>query len=180
MTTHQKSMPIQKGSTLQNTEIQHRISIHHSRPFSPISLQDILSHSSILGEYLKKSEQFITLNRIVRKNLAPELVPYCRVKSFSDNVLLIATSSPIWGHSLRFKAPELLENLRKHPSFYALKAIHAKVEPLDHEQPACLVPQHPKLTLTPQSASLISEIATGVSSPKLREALLRLSMRHIT
>lgn len=158
-----------------------------TRPFSPFSLQDVLTHSSILGEYLKKSEQFIQLNRVVikcLKSVSPELSPYCRVKSFTNNILTLSASSPIWGHSLRFKVPELLETLRKNPNFYSLKSIQTKVEALDQIETEhhlkwelCNTTKLSRLKITARSAAVISETAKGISAPKLQQALFKLASR---
>lgn len=148
------------------------------RTLPHLSLADILTRSSILGEFVKKSEQLTQLNRTVVKKLDSTLSPHCRVISFSHNILTITTSSPMWGHKLRFKVPELLENLRQDPKFAALKTITTKVCP---EEPDSLsvLPALPKPHLTQESAVNIALCATEISSPKLQQALLRLAKRQV-
>lgn len=141
------------------------------------TLSQILARSSILGDFLKKSEQLLQLNRSVLKLIESDLAPHCQVHSFNHNILVLSTSSSMWGHKLRFKVPDLIANLRQVPQFAALKTINVKV---CFDETAVLAPLSvlPCPQLSPKSARVIQSMAKEIKFPKLQQSLLRLSKRQ--
>lgn len=154
-----------------------RQTLTHNTLAPHLSLGEILTRSHILGEFVKKSEQLIQLNRTVLKLMEPGLAPYCRVQSFSHNILILSTPSPMWGHKLRFKVPDLIENLRQDPRFSALRTIQVKIIPEENPH-LSTKPPLPAPKLTQESAALIQLMAKEIGFPGLQKSLLRLSMRH--
>ena len=91
------------------------------------SLSKILQTSTLLQDYVSKTKSLKKLTYIIKQYLEPELAKNCSVASLANNELILATTSPIGKHKLRFLVPDLLEKLRKLPQLYGLaniKIIH--------------------------------------------------------
>lgn len=140
------------------------------------SLTDILATSTTLSQIVKKVDQLAKLNRAVLKKLDPTLAQQCRVANLRDGVLILTTSSPIWGHQLRFSEIELLSSLRSVPEWCALKSIKTHIQPVDYTHPTPFR-LHPKPTLSKLGASHIEHVAQDIENQGLKQALLRLSKR---
>lgn len=96
------------------------------------TINEVLTRSPILSELLKKVEQLTKLNLSALKALEkidPSLAKHCRVMNCRDGILMIATTSAVFGHTLRFLSLDLLSSLRSEPEWCGLTAIQFQVRP---------------------------------------------------
>lgn len=146
--------------------------------YKNLTLNELFRTSLILREFAEKVEQLTKLNRKILSLLDPTLSKQCRVTSHRDGILILTTSSPAWGHTLRFSELELLTALRQHPEWAGLKAVRVQVRP---EEKKLISFNRQNLAgptkLTQQAASLLQSAATEIASPLLREALLKLAKK---
>lgn len=145
-----------------------------------LSLPEILSLSPHFGTIVHKIEQLSKLNRIVHQKLDQELAKHCRVANLRDGILVLTTTSPTYGHRLRFEQGILLTLLRADPAFCHLKSIQTRVQP-----PLARSLTHPSLPVFPipvlsnQAMTTIEAVALNMPTPKLQQALLRLASRGL-
>lgn len=138
-------------------------------------------------EIIRKTEHLNKLNRLVQSKLDPTLSAHCRVANLRDGILVLTTSSPAFGHLLRFKSIDLLSALRAEPQWCGLKSIQTRVCP-EHPLTLAALPlvqsnakeqalgsMGPSLSV--QSAELLKNTANNIQSPRLRHALLKLASR---
>lgn len=119
--------------------------------------------------------QLEALNSKVKNYLLPPLADQCTVVSYNNNCLVINTNNASWATELRYRLPELRDNLRKQ-GFYKLssiKIIMNEKSNLKHK------PQ--RSSLTPPILSRVAQNALHEASKKcnyqpLKEALLRLAI----
>lgn len=147
------------------------------------AVNELFVRSPILSDLMKKVEQLTKLNLLVLEKLDPSLARHCRVLSCEDGTLVLSTSSPAWGHTLRFNEMNILSDLRGHPEWCGLKSIRTRVYP-PHEIESHEVQANPhtsskfpKPTLTKTGSDALHAIANRVESHRLQDALLRLAKR---
>jgi len=145
--------------------------------FKHYSFSELFNTSPILSELLKKVEQLTKLNRSVVNQLSPRLAHTCQVMSCQDGILKLSTSSPAWGHELRFAEAELLSKLRSSPEWRALKAVKTYVQPPQESFSHAYRAPFPKPTLTTTSAAYLKIAAENTTCSPLRTALLKLANR---
>ncbi len=141
-----------------------------------ISLTDILIQSPVFSEMASKVEQLSKLNYIVHQKLAPDLAKHCRVANLRDGILILTTTSPTYGHLLRFSEVDLLTELRADPRWCHLKSIKTHVRPPigEAKHPKDILP---KPFLSVLNAAVIETTASYIAPSSLQKALLRLSKR---
>jgi hypothetical protein len=142
------------------------------------TVSELFTTSPILSELMKKVEQLTKLNRTVVAQLDPELAKHCRVTNCREGILTLTTSSPAWGHTLRFSEIELLSTLRSYPEWCGLKAVRTFVRPLEVSYSSeTFVSPFPEPILKSVSAEFIKKAAESVESSLLRKALIKLANR---
>jgi len=142
-----------------------------------LSLSEILTTSPMLREIVDKVEQLAKLNRAVLKKLDPSLSTHCRVANLRNGILILTTTSPIWGHKLRFAKTDILTTLRSNPEWMGLKAIETEVRPAPEPVLRSTETGLPKPHLSSIGAYYIKMAATEINSLALQKALLRLAKR---
>lgn len=142
------------------------------------SLTELFTTSPILSKLVKKVDQLTKLNRTILAQLDPDLAKHCRVTSCREGILTLTTSSPVWGHTLRFSEIELLSTLRSYPEWCGLKAVRTSVQPLEAPcvEASDTLP-FPKPVLTKTSAECLKKTAESIESVMLKKALLKLADR---
>lgn len=148
---------------------------------SNTSIAKVLQNSSLLSEYISKANSLEKLDQIIKQYLQPELAKNCRVASFNDNCLILATTSPAWNHRLKFFLPELLNKLRKLPKYCGLKSIEAiQIPNLASEIITEKNPDLKQMQLSNSNAKQLLAAAENITSPKLAEALRKIANKHIS
>ena len=90
------------------------------------------------------------------------------------NTLILQTESSAWASRLRYLAPAILEKLASRLGWTHVTQTKVLVRPpLPPDRCPSVQPAH----MSPDSASLLREVAENTEDPALREALLRLSRR---
>jgi hypothetical protein len=145
--------------------------------YKKTSLANLLTTSPILREIVYKVEQLAKLNQLVLKKLDPTLARHCRVANFRNGILVLTTTSPIWGHQLRFAKTDILSTLRADPEWIGLKSIEAQVRPDTNSVADIKKNTLPVPKLSKVAAQFVELTAIEVTSPTLKKALLKLSKR---
>ncbi len=139
------------------------------------------------GPYARLQAHCRRLQRLqarVRAHLPANLQDHCQVADCRDGRLVLHAASAAHATLLRYRLPDLLQNLRR-DGLVDLRAIEIKVRPPpstpvtkggEDTTPARRAPVIP-LRLTPETAALIASLAAGVEQPELRASLLRLARR---
>lgn len=130
----------------------------------------------MLRGFLDKTSSLTQLNQAVLKKCDPSLRAHCRVSNVRDGILILAATTPAFGHTLRFSETDILTALRQDPNWSQLKSIQALVRPelTSVRNPE---PPFPPPRLSAGSRATIRQSAEGIQSPKLRRALLQLGSR---
>lgn len=137
------------------------------------SMAALLTTSPGLRPLVEKINDLAKLNRIVLKNLDPSLAPHCCVSNLRDGILILTTSSPTWGHQLRFSSMTLLNKLRENPQWAGLKSIQTLVRP--EEIPNIGTETVIRPLITEKNAMQVADSASLLPGSRLSQALLRLS-----
>jgi hypothetical protein len=141
-------------------------------------MADVLDKSKDLSKFIKQINHLSKINQAVKEHLTPDLASHCRVANLRDGVLILRTSSSIWGHQLRFQEMALLSALRTMPEWCGLKSIQSRVVPLYSEyasHPKAPYP-HPKPRLSLKNKAHLEAIAHHIVYPHLKRAVLCLAM----
>jgi hypothetical protein len=131
-----------------------------------------LLEGKTLAPLLRHAERLRNVARILHHLLPPSLQDHCQVVNLRDGVLHLGVDSPAWASRLRFQIPKILKELGAYPGL-GINALRVRVVPAGRSlsKPA----SRPRLS--PQSARLLRQTATGLSDPRLRAALLKLASR---
>lgn len=86
--------------------------------------------SRVLQNLLVKLDELKKLNDLFAQHLEPALAKHCHVVRYEKHCLIVLVDNATWGTQLRFRTPELVNQLHQHPVFENLGAICSKVRPL--------------------------------------------------
>jgi hypothetical protein len=149
----------------------------HSKQF----LADIVAKSPDLSRFIQKIEQLSKLNQAIKTHLDPMLARQCQVANLRNGMLILTTTSSIWGHQLRFQEMELLSHLRTHPEWCGLTSVQSKVVPAMPTLRASKFEytgfSKPYLSII--SAHTLKQTAETIIHPRLQAALLRLATHAV-
>ena len=138
-----------------------------------LTLIEILANSPFMGEIVNKVDQLAKLNRKVAQTLDPELKKHCKVANLREGILILTTTSAAFGHKIRFIEMDLLSAIRAEPEWCHIKSIKTQVRP--SRPPLQKSFSSAKMALSYPAAYGIKSIAQDITTPALKEALLRLS-----
>lgn len=138
--------------------------------------------SSPLYAYLRHGRELARLDRLLDGALTENERPHCRVANFSGDTLVLNTDTSAWAARLRFSAPDLLEQLRRHRPLASLRRIHFRVGKQAFASPNDpgangTRPVKPLRELSDSARTLIGQLADGVRDEEIRAALKRLANR---
>ncbi|MDB6095878.1 MAG: uncharacterized protein JWM09_156 [Francisellaceae bacterium] len=142
-----------------------------------MTLSEILQSSSILKNFWEKINYLSKLNSIVVSCLPHPANLHLKTSNVREGILYLQVPSPIWAHESRFLIPELLSKLRQYPEFSGLKSIKIKVAPIKSDILKAPLPSAIPISL--ESRSLVEKTANTITSPRLKESLLRLATNKI-
>jgi hypothetical protein len=75
----------------------------------------------------------------------PNLVAHVRLATVRDGCLVLQADGSTWAAQLRFKAPQILEQLRRLPDFSQVQSVRvrnaARAEPLERRPPRAVMSQ---------------------------------------
>jgi hypothetical protein len=138
------------------------------------SITGILQTSTLLQDYVSKTQNFKNLTQIIRQYLDPELAKNCSVANLVDNKLILATTSATWNHKLKFLIPDLLSQLKKLPQFNKLTKIKIIQEiPITPKN----IPKVKKISLSNNNAKQLINAAEYITNKNLSNALLKMAKR---
>lgn len=112
------------------------------------------------------------LQQLFETVLDTDLRTHLRVMQLKGNCLIIEAENSAWASRLRFRAPELIKDLRCVPEFNAVTKIDCKTK--QSPAPAQSVKYHQPV-LSKQSAENIKNMAACIKDPDLKKALTNLA-----
>lgn len=143
--------------------------------FSSPLYKVLLGKKGEVEHLVTQTNELKRLTRLLQAELNPSLAPHCHVARLTPPQLTIVVDSPAWSTRLRFQSPALLRQLaRKHQIFQGVTHIEIKIYParLQRRAPPS-APRH----ISPDAATVITDMANSVDDPGLKQALLRLASR---
>jgi len=147
--------------------------------FGPKSLSAYLGNRLLrqLGAHLDESAR---LRAEWMANVEGALAAHVTPLGYESGQLRLAAATPAWASRTRMQQTSLLKQLRKRPFFRELRGIKIRVQPAG-ASPAGVSPGKPAIEsarisrLSPDVATLVRDVAAGITDPLLREALERLA-----
>ena len=96
---------------------------------------------------------------------------------YSDGCLSLQADSSLWASKIHHQQQRLIEQLRTHPALRQLSLLKLRIAPLQQERikPAR---RHSLHRPSPQTLTLLEQVAEDITDPGLREALKRLGRHH--
>ena len=143
--------------------------------FSSPLYKVLLGKKGEVEHLVTQTNELKRLTRLLQAELNPSLAPHCHVARLTPPQLTIVVDSPAWSTRLRFQSPALLRQLtRKHQIFQGVTHIEIKIYParLQRRAPPS-APRH----ISPDAATVITDMAGSIDDPGLKQALLRLASR---
>ena len=122
---------------------------------------------------LERARKLSRLEQAVLQLLPAELGAHCKVLNLRNETLVLAAPSPAWAARLRFKAPDLLRQL-KSQFCLDIHALDLRVQPFSHENQSVT---KNSMRLSMNSATLLAQTARSVNYPPLQEVLFRLAAK---
>lgn len=96
------------------------------------SISDVLKHpKNELAELIHKVNVLKDLNQTLRALLDPKLAKHCEIANFENNTLVLTVDNANWATRIRYAIPDLIKQLKQHPSFNKLKSIKCIITPED-------------------------------------------------
>jgi hypothetical protein len=141
---------------------------------APLGIFRIVTRFGHLRQLAEKARDHADLNDDLRRQLPTDLAPHVRLATVNDGCLVLQADSPAWAARLRFKTPEILENLRLNSSFAAIRSIRIRND-LGTTAPAPAPIFHARLG--EEAVRALEAQAACTSDPQLRAAFERLASR---
>lgn len=137
-------------------------------------LVEVLEQDS-LAAYKQTARELARLNEILGLYLDTQLNRVVQVASYRDGTLTLATANSTAAGQLRYLSRIHLQRLRQHDEFCGLLRIKVVSAPPDMENRE--KPANPLQRLSPETGSLLRELAESLGQGEVSEALRRLA-RH--
>lgn len=135
------------------------------------TLVKTLQHSSQMQSILAKVQSLQALQKIVIKELPPEIQPHCCVANFHEGKLILQVDSSVFAMRLRYALPSLNTKLR--PLIPTLKQVDFFIQPSNDKTAREDAHQMPVFS---QAATIIGDLADSMATTDpLRCALARLA-----
>jgi len=93
----------------------------------PKSLDKLMGNSSTLNFLLKKANALLQIESILNELLPDEFKEQLKTISYDGETLVVAAKSAEWAMKIRFGAPDLIKQLKRHPQFAGLRKITPKL-----------------------------------------------------
>lgn len=135
-------------------------------------LDEVLRQDS-LAAYTRAAGELARLDEIVGLYLDTQLNRVVRVASYREGTLTLATANSSAAGQLRYLSRIHLQRLRQHDEFCGLlriKVVSTPPDPSSQERPA-----HPLQRLSPETGSLLRDLAESLGQGEVSEALRRLA-----
>ncbi len=143
------------------------------RPLYAKQSKSILTQIVPVKVLMQKASYLNKLQQCLNIYLSAILQEQCAVASFQNGVLTILVNNAQWATRIRYQQNKLKQQLQAHHEFHDITKIIVKVSP----KPLKRTEQPNNLSLSLNTAAVISETAKGIKDPALKEALERLA-RH--
>lgn len=127
-----------------------------------------------LAQIMEQAELFQALLSLGQNCLPEKLKAHLIGVSFEDQTLICQLDDNLWSTQLRFFEPELLKEYQTHFAHLRLKNIKIQILPLAERTLLKVQTMEPP---THDCAIEIQALSEKVSSPGLKNALLKLSQR---
>lgn len=141
------------------------------------SITSLLQNVPDLHKFVGRIEQLKQISEIISSKLEPSLADNCHVANLRDGMLILATTSPVWNHKLRFSTLDLLSTLRSDPRWSGLKSIEVRVDyPPNNTDTSVINPNKPR-EISAAGAKSLLQAAASINNPQLALAIKRLANR---
>jgi hypothetical protein len=133
------------------------------------------SDNQDLRALFAKVKQLGDLNQKIIPYLDPSMTDYCQVANLVNGTLILVAANGSIATQIRFQANDLLRKFKQDPTLGNIRAIQCKVRPLPsttRQQPTTPTKM---AHLSPETASIMRDIADSIDDPKLREAMRRIA-----
>ncbi len=140
---------------------------------TPRSVFDIVSRFSQLKQLTDRAHRLRDLNQSLLSCVPLSLVEHVQLATIRDGCLTLQAEGSAWAAQLRFKTPEILEKLQKHPEFGEIRSV--RVRNVVAPRPKLVPPQRRHMSQV--AAEVLRNEARCTGDAKIRAALERLA-RH--
>lgn len=132
------------------------------------------SHNS-LATIFEKASLLRQLNDLFKNAIDPELAKHCLVANYRSSILVVEAQSAAWAMQIRYRANELIKNLRALDVFKKLERIECYILP--NSESLKTIPDK-TINLSKEDAELLISTSESIKNPALKNALLRLAKRE--
>jgi hypothetical protein len=87
-----------------------------------------------LATLVHKVQRLQQLNQYLANILDSQLSKHCQIANFENEVLTLVTDSADWATQIRYKIPDLIEQLKDTPAFQDLKTIRCIISPVSEDR----------------------------------------------
>lgn len=145
------------------------------RPHAASNSASLLRKDRTLRQLTQAAVRLSQMQAALEQHLQPAARPWCRVAALESGVLTLIVSNAQWATHLRYQQNRLLRQLQNSGEFGNLAKIQLKMQPTIGEHKAT----KGAITLSEQAAKTLQETASQITSPRLRQALQRLSQHTV-
>jgi hypothetical protein len=137
------------------------------------SLQNLLKgNNSVLASLCARADYLHEMNLKLCSHLPAPLNIHCKLANITDDTVIMHADSSAWAARLRYSIPEILNIMHNQLNTINVKSIRIKVIFPDKKSHTGT---GRTLTISKQTAGLLTDCAKSTTDPALRSTLLRLS-----
>lgn len=130
-----------------------------------------------LKPILTKVQELEQLTQKILPYLEPNIAMYCQIANLIGSKLVIIVANGSVATQLRFQTTDLLRYFKQDPFLKNILEIQCKVRPPESAMGRRRTPRPlPKMqSLSPETATIVSDIAESLEDPKLRDVMRRIA-----
>ena len=113
------------------------------------------------------------LDNRLKMHVPAPLSKHIRLATIRDGLMVVHADSSAWAAQLRFKTPELLEQLADDPVFEPIRSI--RIRSVSETAPQAPIRRRP--SISSESAAALEAQASSIEDSAVRDALMRLARR---
>ncbi|MCZ6771320.1 MAG: DUF721 domain-containing protein [Proteobacteria bacterium] len=139
----------------------------------PPSISLIVTKYDHLKQLRDQAVRLDELDDRLKMHVPTPLSKHIRLATIRDGLMVVHADSSAWAAQLRFKTPEILEQLTHDPLFEPIRSI--RIRSVSETAPQAPIRSRP--SISSKTAAALKAQASSIADSAVRDALMRLAMR---
>ena len=138
------------------------------------NINTILDNTEAFGSLYTHSMEILKLQSSIRTKLGSPLSDHIYLANINTEQLILYTDSPVWAAKLRYLTTELLDIVKRYPTFKNVTSVRIKINPSLYSASAA----ESHLSISSRTVQHLEKIANCINDTELQSSLSKLAQNH--